>query len=306
MTDAFYEFIATHWRSGLEILLLTAVIYYLLTLFRGTRGAAVLTGFLTALIAIALVTQVFQLEVLSWILSRALALLAVAALVIFQPELRRALAQLGSQPLFGSGARPGEVINVLVDAATTLAQKRHGALLAVERDVGFRGIVDTGVRLDAPATKELLLTIFFPNTPLHDGGVVVRGNQILAAGCIFPLSQREGLGVTVGLRHRAALGLTEDSDAVVIVVSEETGQISVAQRGHLVQDLDTAGLRAFLETALPATPSRGGWLQEWLRRAIAGVLITRSPTGSAEAENGFAGTPAPGAAPAKPSPEKPK
>lgn len=277
--DRVLDFITANWKSGLEILLLSAVIYYLLVLVRGTRGAAVLTGFVIALVAIAGVTHVFQLEVINWILSRVLALLAIAALVIFQPELRRALAQLGSQQLFGSGGRSGQLIDVLVETATTLAQKRFGALMAVERDVGFRGIIETGVAIDAPATKELLTTIFFPNTPLHDGGVVLRGDRILAAGCIFPLTQREGLSVNVGMRHRAAIGLAEETDAILVVVSEETGQISVAQRGHLVQDMDEAGLRAFLQTTLMPVPQRMHWLQEWARRAVNTLMLPRNATG---------------------------
>ncbi len=293
MIDTIFEFIAANWRSGLEILLLTAIVYYVMVLFRGTRGAAVLTGFVTALIVIALVTHSFQLEVINWILGRVLALLAIAALVIFQPELRRALAQLGSQQLFGSGARSGALIDVLVETATTLSQKQFGALMAVERDVGFRGIAETGVRIDAPATKELLTTIFFPNTPLHDGGVVLRGDRIEAAGCIFPLTQREGLGVNVGMRHRAAIGLTEETDAVVVVVSEETGQISVGQRGHLVQDMDAAGLRAFLETTLTPPVRRGHWVQEWVRRAITAVMLPRSPAESVPEANRFVDDAAP-------------
>ncbi len=305
--DRVLDFITANWKSGFEILLLTAVIYYLLVLVRGTRGAAVLTGFVTALVAIVAVTHIFQLEVINWILSRVLALLAVAALVIFQPELRKALAQLGSQQFFGSGSQSGQLIDVLVETAVALSQKRFGALLAVERDVGFRGIVETGVRIDAPATKELLLTIFFPNTPLHDGGVVLRGDRILAAGCIFPLTQREGLAVNVGMRHRAAIGLTEETDAILVVVSEETGQISVAQRGHLVQDMDEAGLRAFLRTTLTLPPQQPHWFREWVRRAVNALMLPRSATeNNPEAgPGGFASDTAPVPPPGKPPAQTP-
>ncbi|NQU11521.1 TIGR00159 family protein [bacterium] len=282
------EFIGTWWKAAFEILLLTAVIYYFLLLFRGTRGAAVLTGFITALVVLMGVTQIFQLEVLNWILSRVLALLAVAVLVIFQPELRRALAQLGRSQLLGGPAESTALIDVLVKSASALAQKRRGALMAVECEVGFRGIGETGVPLDARATVELLTTVFYPTTPLHDGGVVLRGGRVVAAGCVFPLTQQEGLRPSIGLRHRAAIGLSEETDAVIVVVSEETGQIAIAQGGRLVQGLDADGLRAYLTTKLMSTPPRRPWVVEWFRRAIAS-LITSRPGTEAGPDQGFAG-----------------
>ena len=271
-----YEFVLANWKAAIEILLLTAVIYYLLLLFRGTRGAAILTGFVIFLLVIVGITQFFQLEVINWILSRVLALLAIMALVIFQPELRRALAQLGSQQLFGTPRQRGELIDVLVETAGSLSQKEFGGLIAVEREVGFRGVAESGVAIDAKATTELMTTIFFPNTPLHDGGVIVRGDRIVAAGCVFPLTQREGLSSYIGMRHRAAIGMTEDTDAIVIVVSEETGEISVAQRGHLVQGLDPVGLRAFLATTLMSSTRPAHWFIEWLRKFIGGLMMSRS------------------------------
>jgi diadenylate cyclase len=211
--------------------------------------------------------------------------LAIAVLVIFQPELRRALAELGSRQLFTGPKQRGEMIDVLVETARSLSQKRCGGLMAVEREVGFRGVAETGVPIGAKATPELLTTIFFPNTPLHDGGVVLRGDHIVSAACVFPLTQRQGLSASTGMRHRAAMGLTEDSDAVVVVVSEETGEISVAHRGHLVQGLDPDGLRAFLTTTLASAPGRGNWLVTLLRRLF-GTLIARETPG--EAEDGLA------------------
>ena len=305
--DLTLDYLLGYWKAAFEILLLTAVIYYLLLLFRGTRGAAVLTGFVMALLMIVAVTQVFKLEVINWILGRVLALLAIAVLVIFQPELRRALGQLGSRQLFGNPHERGALIDVLVETATSLAQKRFGGLMAVEREVGFRGVAESGVAIDAKATTELLATIFFPNTPLHDGGVVVRGDRVVAAGCVFPLTQREGLGTQVGMRHRAAMGLTEDTDAIVIVVSEETGEISVAQRGHLVQGLDPVGLRAFLATTLMSATRPGNWLVEWLRKSIGGLMIARGETEPAPGEGFTADTASGGAEPAaKPhSPREP-
>jgi len=268
------DFIAAYWKPVFEIGLLAAFFYYMLMLFRGTRGAAVLTGFIIVLLFIVAVTQIFQLDVISWILSRFLTFLAIAVLVIFQPELRRALAELGSRQFFTSPKQRGEMIDVLVETARSLSQKRCGGLMAVEREIGFRGVAETGVPIEAKATPELLTTIFFPNTPLHDGGVVLRGDQIVAAACVFPLTQRKGLSASTGMRHRAAMGLTEDTDAVVVVVSEETGEISVAHRGHLVQGLDADGLRAFLVTTLTSVTRRTNWLADLARRVF-GSLLTR-------------------------------
>jgi diadenylate cyclase len=281
--ESIREFITAYWKPVFEIALLAAFFYYMFSLFRGTRGAAVLTGFVIVLLSIVGVTQVFQLDVISWILSRFLTFLAIAVLVIFQPELRRALAELGSRQLFTGSTQRGELIDVLVETARSLSQKRCGGLMAVEREIGFRGVAETGVPIGAKATSELLTTIFFPNTPLHDGGVVIRGDQIVSAACVFPLTQRQSLSASTGMRHRAAMGLTEDSDAVVVVVSEETGEISVAHRGHLVQGLDPDGLRAFLTTTLTSGARRSNWLVELVRRVF-GTLIVREPPDEGETE----------------------
>jgi diadenylate cyclase len=280
------DFIAAYWKAVFEIGLLAAFFYYMFMLFRGTRGAAVLTGFVIVLLGIIAVTQLFQLDVISWILGRFLAFLAIAVLVIFQPELRRALADLGSRQFFTSPKQRGKMIDVLVETARSLSQKRCGGLMAVERDIGFRGVTETGVPIGAKATSELLTTIFFPNTPLHDGGVVLRGDQIVAAACVFPLTQRKGLSASTGMRHRAAMGLTEDTDAVVVVISEETGEISVAHRGHLVQGLDVDGLSAFLTTTLTTVTRRGNWLADLARRVFGNLLIREMPSSKEEGSGG--------------------
>jgi diadenylate cyclase len=276
------DFIGSSWKAAFEILLLAAAIYYLLLLFRGTRGAAVLTGFVILLLGVAGVTQIFQLDVINWILGRFLTFLAIAVLVIFQPELRRALAQLGSQYPFSSSRLRFELIDVLVETARSLSQKRCGGLMAVEREIGFRGVAETGVTVEAKATSELLTTIFFPNTPLHDGGVVLRGDQIVAAACVFPLTQRQGLSASVGMRHRAAIGLTEETDAVVVVVSEETGEISVAHRGHLVQGLDPDGLREFLSTTLAPSVGKETGIGAFMRRSVSSLFAREAAHGAEE------------------------
>lgn len=283
----FFRFLVSPWRAELEILLLAAVIYYFLLLFRGTRGAAVFTGFVITLLLLSGLTRIFELDVINWILSRVLAFLAIAVLVIFQPELRRALAQLGSQQFFSTSKQRVELIDVLVEAAQMLSLKKHGALIAIEREIGFRGLQEAGVALDSKVTTELLMTIFFPNTPLHDGGAVIRGDRLVAAGCIFPLTQQQGLAITVGMRHRAAIGLSEETDAIVVVVSEETGTISVAQRGHIVQGLDADGLRSFLATTLAPPTRPGNWLVDSLRRLLGSIFLPRAAAGTTATTEGF-------------------
>lgn len=266
------EFISVNWKAGFEILLLAAVIYYFLLLFRGTRGAAVFSGFIIVLLAMAALTQWFHLDVVNWILSRFLTFLALAVIIIFQPELRRALAQLGTRNLFGTFRQRVELIDVIVETARSLSQKHHGGLMAIEREIGFRGVGETGASIDAKATPDLLTTIFSPNTPLHDGGVILRGDRVVAAACVFPLTQRQGLRASVGMRHRAAMGLSEETDAVVVVISEETGEISVAQHGNLVQGLDAEALREYLLTTLSPGARKGFGLTDWIRRSLSGAL----------------------------------
>lgn len=279
------EIIIAQWKPAFEILLLAAVIYYFLLLFRGTRGAAVFTGLVVALLIMTGLTNFFELDVMNWILSRVLPFLAIGVLVIFQPELRRALAQLGSQPLFSSSQQRGEVIGVLVDTARTLAQKHFGGLIAIEREIGFRGMTETGITIDAKATTELLTTLFHANTPLHDGGVVLRGDRVVAAGCIFPITQQAGLSTQLGMRHRAAIGLTEETDAIVLVVSEETGQVSVASGGHLLQDLDSDTLRQYLANALTPPARPANWFVDRVRKLI-GMLMTPRPATTTKDPNG--------------------
>ena len=274
-------FVAAYWKAAFEIVLLAAVIYYFLLLFRGTRGAAVFTGFVVALLVVTGLTRIFELDVMNWILSRVLAFLAIAVLVIFQPELRRALAQIGSQPLFTSSRQRGELIDVLVEAGRALSQKHFGALIAIEREIGFRGMSETGVTIDAKATAELLITIFYPNTPLHDGGAVLRGDRIVSAGCIFPITQQQGLGMQLGMRHRAAIGLSEETDAIILVVSEETGMISVTHRGHLMQDLSPEMLRVFLTRTLSPTARESNWFVDNFRKFVSS-LITRPTAATPE------------------------
>ena len=236
-------------RGVLEIIVLAIVFYYVMLFFHGTRGAQVLSGLLFLIIAMLVVTYVFRLDTLTWILQRFSVYVAVALLIIFQPEIRRALAELGQQHVFVSSSERTVVDNI-VKAATMLAERKIGALIAIERETGTKAIQETGTQIDSLVTPELLASIFYPHTPLHDGGVIIREDRVVAAGCLFPLSQREELSKSLGTRHRAAIGLTEDSDAVVLVVSEETGALSLAYKGRLRRALDEQRLKRILTSVM--------------------------------------------------------
>jgi diadenylate cyclase len=250
MTNPLLQFLSANWTAGIEILLLAVSIYYGYLYFRGTRGAKVFTGLAILFIFLTLVSQILNLTVISWLLRSLTAFIAVALVVIFQPELRRALAELGSNRFFSSVRQNRETIDIVADAVFELANKQLGALIAIERDTGIRSFAESGVNLDCEISQELLLTIFFPKTPLHDGGIIIRDDRIIAAACIFPVSQREDLDRTFGLRHRAGLGITEESDAIAIVVSEETGNISVCHRGKIERGFKPGNLEKRLAELL--------------------------------------------------------
>ena len=221
------------WRSLFEIILLSVVIYYGYLYFRGTRGAKVLTGMAIVFLTLTLISQLLNLVVISWIIRSFSVFLAVALVVIFQPELRRALAELGGHPIFSLTSAKRETVYDIAEVVTLLANKQFGALIAIERDTSIRIYEETGVIIDAAFSRELMLTLFHPKAALHDGGVIIRGGRIAAAACIFPVSQRETLDRSLGLRHRAGLGITEESDAIAVVVSEETGGISICHRRRI-------------------------------------------------------------------------
>ncbi len=253
-------------KGILEILVMAVVLYYIILFFHGTRGAQVLSGLAILLIALLTMTYVFSLDTLTWILQRFSVYLAVGFLIIFQPEIRRALAQIGRQHLFAPSTSR-DVVEGIIRSVKDLADRKIGALIAIERDVGTRPIEETGTPIDSAVTSELLASIFYPHTPLHDGGVIIRGDRIAAAGCLFPLSQRDGLSKSLGTRHRAAIGLTEESDAIVLVVSEETGSISVAYRGRLRRGIDEDRLNRILTKVL-LRDRRGTPKVSWLTRGV--------------------------------------
>ena len=263
--------IETGWRPALEIFILTVGIYYVIRFVRGTRGAPVVTGFLVVFLTSMLFTRLLQLEVLQWILGAFSAIFAVAVLVLFQPELRRMLAELGNLPLFATASEQRENIEVIIQTVERLADVRIGALIALEQSIQLQEAVESGIPVDCEATPEMLETIFFPNNAIHDGGVIIKGDRIAYAACIFPLTQRQDLNKSLGTRHRAAIGLSEETDAAIVVVSEETGAVSYAYKGHLTRGVTLEELRAFLTSVLvePAKSRKWlGWARSWTTHRV--------------------------------------
>ena len=236
-------------KNLLDVVLVSLIFYGLLRLFRGTRAVQLLRGIVVIVLAAAVVSQTVQLTAFNWLLRNSTNVLLVALPVIFQPELRRALERVGrSTPFLTRRAEDTSVqrlISHVVKGVEQMAQRRHGALLVFEGATGLGEVTDSGIVLNAEVTAELLTTIFFPNTALHDGAVVVQGDRIFAAGCVLPLSQRELADNQMGTRHRAAIGVTEESDALSVVVSEETGTVSVARNGRILR-IDSDRLRPIL------------------------------------------------------------
>ncbi|MFA5147422.1 MAG: diadenylate cyclase CdaA [Candidatus Omnitrophota bacterium] len=233
----------THWKMVLEILILWYTIYTVLLLIKGTRTEQLLKG-LVIIGVIFVATQQLHLDAINWVITRLVPISIIALVVIFQPELRRGLARLGQ---FGLYQEDMEVIERISRAAVTLSTKRTGALIAIEREAGLKVYIESGILLDGQVSEELLVSIFMPQTPLHDGAVIIQRDRIVAAGCLLPLSQEANISKSLGTRHRAAIGLSEETDGVCIVVSEETGAISVAIGGKLMRDVKESELREILK-----------------------------------------------------------
>ena len=266
-----FELLNNIWRPALEILILAVGIYYAANFIRGTRGAPVVTGLVVLFVALSFITTVLELTVLRWLLGTFSAFSAFAVLVIFQPELRRLLAELGNQSLLMSAREQREDVEVIIETVERLADVRIGALMAMEQSINLAEAVESGVVVDCEATPEMLETIFFPNNAIHDGGVILKNGRILRAACIFPLTQRQDLHKSLGTRHRAAIGLSEETDAVVVLVSEETGAISYAHRGELKRGVTAEELRAFLTSIFVQRVRARNWVDNvrlWLARNV--------------------------------------
>lgn len=228
----------------LDIIIVAFLFYRLFLLIRGTRASQMFIG-LFLLIVLSIVAQWLNLNAVNWILSSLKTVWVIAFVILFQPELRKALSLLGQNRILGAFLKVEQsgTVSEIVKACQQLSMKNIGAIIVIEQDVGLRNYIETGTPLDARVTSDLLVTIFTPPGPLHDGAVIVDKNRVIAAGCILPLSQNPRLGTSLGTRHRAGLGLSEETDAITIIVSEETGMISLAMGGKLKRKLDLNTLR---------------------------------------------------------------
>ena len=250
------------WRDVVDVLIVAFLLYQLIKLIRGTQAVQLLAG-VAVLFVLGFVAQQLHLRLVDFLFTNGSQAILLALIVLFQPELRRALDQMGRlspvrNMLGHHGSESiGRMVEEVIRAAMSLSEKRTGALVVFERETGLENVAITGVRIDGEVTAEMLATLFFPNSPLHDGAAVIRGTRLVAAGCVLPLADAiPGVG-RMGTRHRAALGLTLQSDAVVLIVSEETGLISVAQQGKIYRGLDQSKLHEMLANLLGAVPISG-------------------------------------------------
>lgn len=274
LANLWFIFQRMTWLSVLDLALVTLVFFALLQLLHDTQAVTLLRGVVAVIIALSLLTSLVRLPAFSWLVSNTLPAILLAIPVIFAPEIRRGLLRLGRGTMLtrtmGAEGTP-EAIEALVRATVRLADLQHGALIVLQRTDNLDEYVQTGVMLNATLTPELLLQIFYPNTPLHDGAVIVRGAHVVAAACVMPLSASGILNPApdrqMGLRHRAALGISEASDAVALVVSEETGMVSIAHGGRMIRRLDEERLRHLLQAFYLPPPRPRGW-RAWLRRLL--------------------------------------
>lgn len=251
-----------------DILLVTYLVYKLIMVIRGTRAVQLLKGIIVILI-VWMLSSVLGLRTLGWIMNLTVTYGLLAIIIIFQPELRRALEQLGRGKFFSRSSAPQEehatkTIEAITKATSYMAKRRIGALISIERETGMNEYVETGIPLKAELTKELLINIFIPNTPLHDGAVIIKENKILAAACYLPLSENPFISKELGTRHRAALGVSEVTDSITIVVSEETGHVSLAKNGELHREISESQLQQLLEKELiPVTKTNSSPFWQW-------------------------------------------
>ncbi len=250
-----------------DIILVAFILYYIYKLIRDTRALSLLKG-LIIMGAVALVSRLLDLHVVNWLLQQSLTVIMFALPVVFQPELRRALEKLGRGTFMGTRTSVPEkeldgAIDEVLSAAKNMSRDNIGALIVFEREVGLGDYIDTGIAIDGVVSRELLENIFVPNTPLHDGAVIIRGHRIMSAGCLLPLTADRNLSTELGTRHRAAIGLSEQTDAVVLVVSEETGKISYSYGGHIYRHLPDDKIKEALSSFLMRNPRGFSRLLKW-------------------------------------------
>lgn len=254
------QFFANNWHLVvIEVVILWIIIYQTYRYFRATKGARIFTALVITYLLMTILSNQLNLSIIAWLLRYISVILAVALVIIFQPELRRALAELGSHRIFGTFSEQSRqrIVDQFVEIATDLSRKRVGALIAIERGIDLKQYLETGVSMDSKLSPELVATIFHTGSPLHDGGLIVRmsDEKIAGAGCVFPLNQRELNDRSIGLRHRASMGITEESDAIALVVSEETGAISIGVEGELMRNLEEEEIRERLGELLLNEPA---------------------------------------------------
>lgn len=280
MSDVLWTLSQLDARAIVDIALVALIFWGLMLLVQRTQAIQLLRGIILLLLAVALLTSIFRLTAFSWLMSKAVPALLIAIPVIFQPELRRALERLGRAGGFPNPSytvpAAQQVIRGVARASALLSDRKHGALMVLERGTGLQQYADTGVRVEAMLTPELLLTVFFPNTALHDGAAIIRGDRLLAAGCVLPLAASMAADSQLGTRHRAALGLTQQTDAVVVIVSEETGIISVAHNGRMIRRLDENRLVKVLEAIYLPRRARSTRAQKWTRTARVALRRTKA------------------------------
>ena len=243
------------WQDVVDIVIVAFVIYQLILFIQGTKVVQALKGLLI-LILLFFIASVMGFETITWVLKGLVPIGVIAFLVVFHPEIRRALVHVGGKRLFNAYQEEEKVIEELVKATSIFSEKKIGALIVLEREVGLKNYIETGIEIDSFVTTELLDNIFAPNTPLHDGAVIVQLGRIAAAGCLLPLAAETSLSKNFGTRHLAAIGLTQETDAVVVIVSEETGATSIALGGKLIHDLDSTNIRKTLRNLYASAAHR--------------------------------------------------
>ena len=241
-------------RDVVDILLVAVILYKSYEMLKDTRAITLAKG-LFVMMGVALGAYILELHAIYWLLSKSIYLLFMALPIVFQPELRRALERIGQGKFLGSAVylnaeEADTLVNEIDKVVFNMSAKKIGALIVLEREIGINEIIDTGIRVDGLVTAPFMMNVFIPNTPLHDGAAVIRGNRMIAAGCLLPLTENRGLSTELGTRHRAALGLSEQCDAVVVIVSEETGIVSIAENGHITRRLNSEQLKKRLRPLL--------------------------------------------------------
>jgi diadenylate cyclase len=272
LSDILWVFTRLNLLSLIDILLVALIFYVLFRLMQGTQAIQLLRGVIIVVLLTILITSILNLTAFSWLIRNSLSALLVAIPVIFQPELRRALERVGRAGFSMNRQEESTselVIEEISQACQHLSERRHGALIVLERETGLQEYIDTGTRVDGKVSSGLLLTIFFPNTALHDGAVIIREDEIVAAGCVLPLASNMP-DRQLGLRHRAAVGVTAETDAIAIIVSEETGIISIVHNTRMVRRLDVKRLGKILQAFYKPQPPRARWL-DWVGRLTSRV-----------------------------------